>query len=175
MCYESMQKNKYCFQKKKVLVSWYSWAIQIRTCFLIGQCGFEVIKSDGRFPFFVVEGYHHFASYRKIVLIKVSISILQWDFCRTSSLRKRWSQKVINSALTLGFASFSQAILVSSFSFVAPSFFRRPFVDLVKIPCGWRSAGFEWPCPRFYAFQSRSSRQRKESYYRSADTLPATA
>ncbi len=43
-------------------------------------------------------------------MIKVSISILRWDFCRTSSLRKRWSQKVINSALTLGFASFSQAL-----------------------------------------------------------------
>ena len=67
--------------------------------------------------------------------MKVSINILRWDFCRTSSLRKRWSQKVINSALMLGFASFSQAIRVSSSSFAASSSSSRPFVDLVKIPC----------------------------------------
>ncbi len=42
--------------------------------------------------------------------MNVSTSILRWDFCRTSSLRKRWSQNVMNSALTLGFANFSQAI-----------------------------------------------------------------
>ena len=27
---------------------------------MIGQCGFEVIKSDGRCSFIVVECYHHF-------------------------------------------------------------------------------------------------------------------
>ena len=67
--------------------------------------------------------------------MKVSINIFLWAFCRTSSLRKRWSQKVINSALTLGFASFSQAMRVSNSSFAASNSSSRPLVDLVRIPC----------------------------------------
>ena len=67
--------------------------------------------------------------------MKVSINIFLWDFCLTSSLRKRCSQKVINSALILGFASFSQAIFVSSSSFAASNSSRRLFVDLVRMPC----------------------------------------
>lgn len=62
------------------------------------------------------------------------MSILQWDFCRTSSFRKWWSQKAINSALTLGYVSFSQAILACNFSLVASNFSSRPLVDLVRMP-----------------------------------------
>ena len=68
-------------------------------------------------------------------MINVSISIFLWDFCRTSSLRKRWSQNVMNSVLILGFASFSQSIFVSNSSFAASNSSRRFFVDLVRMPC----------------------------------------
>ena len=63
------------------------------------------------------------------------MSILRWLCCRTSSLRKRWSQKVINSALTLGFASFSQASLFSSSSRRFSSSSSRAFVERVRMPC----------------------------------------
>ena len=59
--------------------------------------------------------------------MKVSTRACRWSFRLISSLRNRSNQKRMNSSVTLGFASFSQASLFSSSSRRFSSSFCDPF------------------------------------------------
>lgn len=75
--------------------------------------------------------------------MNVSISILRCACCRTSSLRKRCNQNVVNSASTFGRIRFSLAILISKSSLLASNSYNLVLVDGVSIPC-WIALSKFW-------------------------------
>ena len=106
---------------------WCGKAIQIRTI-LFRDCFFCFVKGDGFDAFLVAEGDDD--------LVVVEIDCVDEGVDQYLAVRQLCHiQKVMNSALIFGVASFSQAMRLSISSLAASSSSRRALVDLVRIPC----------------------------------------